>query len=135
MPKVALFTSKCLIFFLKSKNGVIEIFLKSNILCTKFWEQWNSSLNRTCLNQKFTILLCFLRLNHVSRKPCKQRSDLVLKWTKESTKKPCYVENRVVRETCKHQEVFALWYYCFFIYFHLLLVQISELHPSSFLIK
>ena len=31
-----------------------------------------------------------------------------------------------------HQEIFVLWYYCSFIWFHLLLVQISELFQVFF---
>ena len=57
-------------FFLKLKNGVLEIFPKSTYVL-KFWKQWNSSLNRktslkrTCLNRKFTVVCLFWILEYV----------------------------------------------------------------------
>ena len=59
--------------------------------------------------QGVLCLGCFLRRwknKRVSRKPCKGRSDLVLKGQMRVPKnKQCYFENHVVREPCKRRTV------------------------------
>ena len=45
-------------------------------------------------------MLFFETFENVSRKPFKRRSDLV-QWKYQN--KPCYLENRVVREPCKRR--------------------------------
>ena len=58
--------------------------------------------------QKVLCVRCFLSLwknNSVSRKPCKQRSDLVLNGQMRVANKLCYLEYCVVRELCKQRNV------------------------------
>ena len=63
--KLAFLPQNAWFFFHKLKNGVLEIFPKSTYVL-KFWKQWNSSLNRkTSLNRtglirKFTVLLLLI---------------------------------------------------------------------------
>jgi len=71
--------------------------------------KYNQSIFFIAQIQGVLYLGCFLRRwknKRVSRKPCKGRSDLVLKGQMRVPKnKQCYFENHVVREPCKRRTV------------------------------